>query len=67
MRADQRVAALLIRQPDEAIRRAAYDQQPYWDIERARIGNTREMPVEIVVNGKAVARQTVPPTAKCGS
>jgi hypothetical protein len=35
------------------------DQKPYWDLERARIGNTREVPVEIVVNGKAVARQNI--------
>jgi hypothetical protein len=33
------------------------NQQPYWDIERARVGATREVPVELVVNGKAVARQ----------
>ncbi len=32
-------------------------EKPYWDIERARIGETRTVPVELVVNGKAVARQ----------
>jgi hypothetical protein len=31
--------------------------KPYWDIERARIGKTRKVPVEVVVNGKAVARE----------
>ena len=36
-----------------------YDQKPYWDVERARIGDTRDVPVEIVVNGKAVGRQTI--------
>jgi hypothetical protein len=32
---------------------------PYWHIERARIGNTREVPVELVMNGKPVARKNI--------
>jgi hypothetical protein len=36
-----------------------YDQKPYWDVERARAGNTREVPVEIVVNGKVVAKRNI--------
>jgi hypothetical protein len=32
-------------------------QKPYWDIERARIGDMRKVPVEVVVNGQAVARK----------
>jgi hypothetical protein len=55
-----RAAAYLPEHPDEAIRARPYDQQPYWDVERARIGTSREVPVEVVVNGKAVARQTIP-------
>lgn len=35
------------------------DQTPYWHIERARIGASREVPVEIVMNGKPVARKNV--------
>ena len=35
------------------------DQTPYWHLERARIGNTREVPVELVVNGKPVARKNI--------
>jgi hypothetical protein len=35
------------------------DQEPYWQIERARIGNTREVPVELVMNGKPVARKNI--------
>ena len=31
------------------------DQKPYWDIERARIGETRTVPVEVIVNGHPVA------------
>lgn len=34
-------------------------EKPYWDIERARIGSTRTVPVELVVNGKAVARKEI--------
>jgi hypothetical protein len=52
-------AAYLPVKPNEAIRGLPYDQKPYWDVERARIGDTREVPVEIVVNGKAVGRQTI--------
>ena len=52
-------AAYLPPQPDEALRSRRYDEKPYWDIERARIGQTREAPVELVVNGKVVARQNV--------
>jgi hypothetical protein len=56
------VAALLEPEPTEAteaIRRKPLDQQPYWDLERARVGRTRRVPVEVVVNGKAVARREI--------
>lgn len=55
-----RVAAKLGETPDDAIRSRHYSQQPYWHIERARIGSTRTVPVEVVVNGKAVAREVIP-------
>lgn len=35
------------------------DQEPYWHIERARIGNTRQVPVELVMNGKPIARKNI--------
>ena len=57
------VAALLAENPDDAeavkIRNTPLHQQPYWHIERARVGATRKVPVELVVNGQAVARQEV--------
>ena len=37
--------------------RLRYDVQPYWDIERARISGTRDVPVELVVNGEAIAEK----------
>ncbi|HKA02342.1 MAG TPA: CehA/McbA family metallohydrolase, partial [Candidatus Solibacter sp.] len=52
-------ASYLPVKPNEAIRGLRVDQKPHWDVERARIGDTRDVPVEIVVNGKAVARQTL--------
>ena len=54
-----KAAAYLPEIPDPVIRKLPYDQKPYWDVERARIGDTRSVPVEIVVNGKAVARQNL--------
>jgi hypothetical protein len=54
-----RVAAYLDPVPNEAIRTRPLDQQPFWDVERARIGTTREVPVEIVVNGRVVATRNV--------
>jgi hypothetical protein len=56
------VAALLEPEPTretEAIRKAPLAAKPYWDIERCRIGNTRKVPVELVVNGKAVEKQEI--------
>ena len=35
------------------------DRLPYWHIERARIGKSRMVPVELVVNGEAVARSEI--------
>lgn len=59
VRAKVQVGARLGERPDAGIRRKKYTEQPYWHIERARIGETREVPVELVVNGEAVARRTV--------
>ncbi len=43
--------------PKDDVRSRPYDQPPYWDLERARIGDSREVLVEIVMNGRAVAKQ----------
>jgi hypothetical protein len=53
------VAGLLDAVFDTRLRDRAPDEKPYWAIERARIGDSREIPVELVVNGKAVARRVV--------
>ena len=57
-----RVAALLepvASRSSRAIQESPLDSKPYWDVERARIGDSRTVPVEVVVNGKAVARVPV--------
>jgi hypothetical protein len=41
----------------ERIRALPLTRSPYWHTERARIGNTRTVPVECVINGVAVATQ----------
>jgi hypothetical protein len=38
----------------DAIAHRAQDEQPYWNIERARIGKTRNVYVELIVNGEVV-------------
>jgi hypothetical protein len=54
-----RVAARLSEQPNPGLQKRDYAQQPYWDIERARIGATREVPVEVIVNGYPVAKKNI--------
>jgi len=54
-----RAAAYLNPVPNEEIRARASDQQPFWDIERARVGTSREVPVELIVNGNAVASKNI--------
>lgn len=54
-----RVAARLDEQPIEAINKLRYNQKPYWDLERARIGSSREVPVELIVNGRPVAEKKI--------
>jgi len=50
-------AAYLPEHPNKPLHDLPYDQKPYWDVERARVGDSREVAVEIIVNGKAVSSQ----------
>jgi len=54
-----KVAARLDEQPNPKIKALRVDQKPYWDIERARIGATREVPLEVLVNGVPVAKKNI--------
>jgi hypothetical protein len=51
-------AALLADQPTEfteSVRTRRLDDKPYWHIERCRIGKSRSVPVEVIVNGEVAA------------
>ena len=60
IRAQVRVAAYLPVAPDVEIKKRPINAKPYWDLERARIDTTREVPVELLVNGYPVARKSIP-------
>jgi hypothetical protein len=52
-----KVAAHLSEQQNEEnamIAKRPLDRQPFWNLERARIGHTRKVPVELIVNGRPV-------------
>jgi hypothetical protein len=42
-----------------SIASSSLDRQPYWHIERARIGTTREIEVELIANGNIVGRKRI--------
>ncbi len=55
-------SALLEAQQSDAtqrIRSRRLDEKPYWHIERCRIEDTRNVPVEVIVNGEVVATKTL--------
>ena len=54
-----RVAARLGETPNLEIKNRSLDQQPYWDVERARIAESQKVPVELIVNGQTVETQEV--------
>ena len=59
VKARVRVAARLDDQPNPSISSKPYWEKPYWHLERARQGPTREVPVELLVNGLPVARRMI--------
>ncbi len=60
VRVTAHVAAMLPEAPDESLRNLPYTEKLYWDLERARIGNSRKVPLELVVNGQPVERKEIP-------
>ena len=57
-----KAAGLLDEQPtkeDIAISTTDLGKKPYWHIERARVKGTRQVPVELIVNGQAVDKKLV--------
>jgi hypothetical protein len=59
VRVTAKVAALLDAKPNESLRKRRSDQQPYWNIERARREGTRDVPLEVIVNGEPVATKNI--------
>ena len=53
------VAAYLSSKIPESFESVSREGAPYWHIERARIGDSREVKVELVVNGYPVAEQNI--------
>lgn len=57
-----KAAAMLEAEPSartDEIRNKPLDEKPYWNVERARIGDSRKVPVELIVNGLPVARREI--------
>jgi hypothetical protein len=62
VRVEAKVACLLEPKPTpqtETIRKAPLNAKPYWDLERSRVAGTRRVPVEVVVNGRPVAKKEI--------
>jgi hypothetical protein len=57
-----RVSAMLPEKQDAvgtAIQSRRLDEKPYWHLERSRLPGTRNVPVELIVNGEVAAKQTI--------
>jgi len=52
-------AAWLDEKVNPIVRGKSQQEKPYWHIERARVGDSRMVPVELLVNGQPVARKNV--------
>jgi hypothetical protein len=53
------VAALLDEKTNGSIRGRPFSHKPYWHIERARVGDSRDVEVELLLNGLPVQRKRV--------
>ncbi len=64
------VAAIITAYPtleSERICNSRLEQKPYWHIECSRVGNTRKVPVEVIVNGYPVATKEITADGKTQS
>lgn len=52
-------AAMLNEEPNDSIRNRPLKQKPYWHVERARVGDSRDVEVELIVNGQSVEKRKV--------
>ena len=54
-----KAAALLGDEPNKELQNRPLYRKPYWHVERARIGNSKTVPVELIVNGRPVERKVI--------
>ena len=54
---EAKVAALLDK--NRSIKIGSFNEKPYWHIERARMGASQKVPVEVIVNGLPVAKTII--------
>ena len=61
VRVSAQVAAILGEATEQTrqVRARPVFEKPYWDLERARVGESRRVPVEVIVNGRVVDRREV--------
>jgi hypothetical protein len=52
-------AAMLAETPRDDIRKLPLDRRPNWHVERARIDDSRRVPVELIVNGQPAERREI--------
>jgi hypothetical protein len=52
-------SAFLEEEPREDIRNRPLSEKPYWHVERSRVGDTRTVPVELIVNGESIEKQMI--------
>jgi hypothetical protein len=59
LKATVNAAALLAEKANPAMKNLPVDQKPFWHIERARQGDSRDVKVELLVNGRPVSSQNL--------
>lgn len=59
MKATVNAAALLAEHPLPGLQNLPVDQKPYWHLERARLGQSRKVKVELLINGQPAASRTI--------
>jgi hypothetical protein len=59
LKATVNATALLAEQPMPGMQNLRADQKPYWHVERARLGDSRDVKVELLVNGRPVSSQNL--------
>ena len=59
LKVSARAAAFLDETPNDVVRKTPLDQKPYWHLERSRIGDSRRVPVELIVNGESIEKREI--------